>query len=153
MATFSDADMNATADAIAHLGTGDLLDLLKPPLVGLRTLLSRAARSPALKQRIANAKLIRKRRLTQVAEHRYADALRQMLPLIRNGATVQDACTRRHSTGTGIAISSMKQALSTLCGISQHSSKRSPKPVVAGSSPAAPASTICQIHKPLRGAG
>lgn len=92
MKVWSDADMYATADAIATLGEGDLLHLLKPPLIGLKTLLGRAGRNADLMRRIQLAKSIRKQRLSEQADDRYAAALIEVLPLIRSGATVADAC-------------------------------------------------------------
>jgi hypothetical protein len=92
LAKWSEADLFATADAIASLGAGDLLLLLKPPLVGLQSLMARAYRNPELKARIDAAKSRRKANIAAAVEARYVEAFHKTLPLIRAGATLVEAC-------------------------------------------------------------
>lgn len=110
MKVWSDADMYATADAIATLGEGNLLHLLKPPLIGLQTLLGRASRNADLMRRIRLAKSVRKQRLSEQADDRYAAALIDVLPLIRSGATVADACRNNpHSPDPTVIFGLLKK--------------------------------------------
>lgn len=89
---WSDADMIATADAIASLGAGDLRLLLKPPLIGLATLWARASHNASLRARIKAAKRVRAERLAAQTERRNLAAIDEILVLMRDGCTLAEAC-------------------------------------------------------------